>query len=293
MDKKNKNKHILDIKKTHFKNKSAIIIDKNCNSTIKLDTHKTTFTQKNRSDNKENILNRRKDKLEKMKKINSIRKILNKKSRNIFIKDNESLRKSISEEKIVEKQNSEENQKKDYYLDRLKTIVSLLERSNKRKHNNYSAENIFKKFLSREEDDKIKFKKILDPLSNAFKGDLKEVQLYVGKDKQSIWMKRSTANIVSFGNSFQLIDDELFFKNRNRIVSKYPGIQKQANIIVLENKKNKDNKIITKLKTNSKKIRNIINDSYDLLKTIKLKSMKVSKSQPSIQFKRKSNAFHN
>ena len=142
----------------------------------------------------------------------------------------------------------------------------------------------------KEEDDKLKFQSILDPLKKAYKAELKEVQLYTGKDKQSIWMKRSTANIVSFGNSFQLIDDEFFFKNRKRIISKYPNIQKDANLIVLENKKNTDNSVINKLESNEKKIRYLINDSYDLLKTINTKTMKASKSQPSIHIKKKINA---
>ena len=171
-------------------------------------------------------------------------------------------------------------------MDRIQTILSLINKNEKKKKNN-SVECIFKKYLNKEENDKEKFKKILDPLTDTFKGDLKEVQKYEGKDKQSIWMKRSTANLVSFGNSFQLIADETFYKNHKRIISKYPDLQKDANIVVVESKKSRDNKIIEKLEENEKKIRNIVTDSTELLKNIKIKSMKIARIKPSTNYKKK------
>ena len=93
-------------------------------------------------------------------------------------------------------------------------------------------------------------------------------------------MKKSTANIISFGNAFQIMDDSDFYKGHKRIISVYPGIEKEANLLVPINKK-RDESLIDKLENNERKIKYIVHDSEAILRIIKskAKSIKPSKSQ--------------
>ena len=236
-----------------------------------------------------------KEKIAKMKKIYKIRKLLNQKSRNILkSEDNLSLQRSTFEtlrenkENIKkEKKNVNDKDEKNFQnLRRIQLFRNILEKNLKKKEKT-STEIInetFSKLLNKKEDDKIQFKKILDPLSKAFKSHLKEIQKFEGKDKHSLWIKKSTANLVSFGNSFQIMEDETFYKDHKRIISKYPDIERQADIIIQENKVRLDNTIINKIEENERKIRNIIHDNDNLLNHIKekyleAKNKKYSKSQ--------------
>ena len=125
-------------------------------------------------------------------------------------------------------------------------------------------------------------KKILDPLGNGYNCDLKEISKYDGIKKQNIWMKRSTANLVSFGRSFLIMADDNFYKEHKRIIGIYPGLEKEANILVPLDKTKGDDKIINKMEQNERKIRFIINDTDSLMKTIKSKTIKPSKSYTTI-----------
>ena len=55
---------------------------------------------------------------------------------------------------------------------------------------------------------------------------------------QNIWIKRSTANLISFGKAFLYLADDLFYREHKRIIAKYPEIEKDADLPVPE--KNKD-----------------------------------------------------
>ena len=79
--------------------------------------------------------------------------------------------------------------------------------------------------------------------------------------------------------------DEDFYRDHKRIIGVYPNIEREANILVLENKA-RDKSIIDKLEFNERKIRYIVNDSDELLKKIRANSIKPSKSQISF-YKRK------
>ena len=114
----------------------------------------------------------------------------------------------------------------------------------------------------------MKLRKVFDPLQTAFKSNLREIQKFTGEDRKNVWMKRSTANLISFGKAFQSISDDIFYKNHKDIIRKYPEIQKQANILVLSNKI-RDNSILKKLEKNEKKIRFISNDNDAIMKEIK------------------------
>ena len=290
MSKKDKFKHIINKNKGNIRSKSAYDINGR-----KIPNIKTTFDQKLANDTYyNNIIEKKKESNQKMKKINQMRKLLNLKSRNILkIDENKSTLETIRDNQEIQEieQKPEKEEKNVTNLKRIKIIRAIIEKEDKKKKKNKLSESIklkFKKLLQNEKDnDEEKFKAILDPLSLAFKGHLKEVKMNEGKDRHNIWIKKSTANLVSFGNSFQLISDELFYRDHKRIISKYPDIEREANILVPETKVREDNKIIEKIENNERIIRDIINENDNLLKLIRSrysnsKYIKYSKSQSSI-----------
>ena len=291
MSKKDKFKHI-NKNKGNIRSKSAYDINGK-----KIPNMKTTFDQKLSNDTYyNNIIEKKKESNKKMKKINQMRKLLSFKSRNMLkVDENKSTFETFrdNQETQEKEQKPEKEEKNLANLKRIKIIRAIIEKEDKKK--NKLSESIklkFKKLLAKENDDKEQFKTILDPLSLAFKGHLKEVKMNEGRDRHNIWIKKSTANLVSFGNSFQLMSDELFYKDHKRIISKYPDIEREANILVPEKKVREDNKIIEKIENNERKIRNIINENDNLLKIIRArysnsKFIRYSKSQSSIYPKKK------
>ena len=249
----------LDKNKNNSRNKSAFDINTKSNTNSKIDSKKILI---NGYFNKNVIINKINKKYEQLLKLKKIRKILNKKSKEIF--------KNVVESSMKEKQKNEENDKKEK-----KEKKVILKKIKKRHFNSVARINkTFKKYLTlkNSDDDPNELKKILDPLDKGIHSDLKEIQKYEGKVKQNIFMKRSTANLVTFGNSFLIMADESFYKDHNRIISKYPSIEREANILVLENKNRGDDKIINKLEKNEKKINHIIRNSDIIMKSIKLKT---------------------
>ena len=176
---------------------------------------------------------------------------------------------------------------------RLNFAKRLIERSEKKKHKchyNNSADDIndiFEKYLKKKDDTK-ELKKIFGPLADGFREGLKEVKRDVG---QYIWIKRSTANLISFGNSFKLMADDTFYKEHKRIIEKYPSLERDAKIIIPKKKVKENKEIISKLENNEKTIKSIFNESEKIVKGVHSKlskfSMKYSNSQPSIIHKKK------
>lgn len=80
-------------------------------------------------------------------------------------------------------------------------------------------------------------------------------------------MRRPTANLISFGQVSQSMNDEVFYKERKRIVKSYPLYEKDANIDVKEKKKEFLNPNI-KLKLSLKRIDNLVKTNKILLKKI-------------------------
>lgn len=75
---------------------------------------------------------------------------------------------------------------------------------------------------------------ILDSLKRKHKDQiLKRVKKDDGgTNNQNIWIKKSTANLVSFGKSFLYLADDLFYREKKRILAKYPEIEKDADLRV-------------------------------------------------------------
>ncbi len=233
-----------------------------------------------------------------MKKIIKIRKLLTKKSNNL-LKDNTIVNSNAIANDILLKSSNEKSKEKNdeekisMKNTRLNFAKRLIEKSEKKKHKchyNNSADdinNIFDKYLKKKNDTK-ELKRIFGPLADGFREGLKEVKRDVG---QYIWIKRSTANLISFGNSFKLMADDTFYKEHKRIIEKYPSLEMDAKIILPKKEVKENKEIINKLENNEKTINNIFNESEKIVKGVHLKlsnfSRKYSNSQPSIIHKKK------
>ena len=88
---------------------------------------------------------------------------------------------------------------------------------------------------------------------------------------QRIWIKKSTANIVSYGKSFQLMSDDIFYKERKRIIGIYPKIERDAEILIPRKKIEKRSPLIKKLQENVQKINNVFLNEYKLVNRVKKK----------------------
>ena len=62
------------------------------------------------------------------------------------------------------------------------------------------------------------------------KNELKLIKNDIGLDSENIWMKKSTANLILFGESFLNLNDIHFYQERKRILADYPKLEKEAEI---------------------------------------------------------------
>lgn len=275
----------LERNKDNSRNKSAFEINAKNISNYNID-NKTNLFKTKLNINKNFIMNKEREQYQKIQKIKNIRKILNKKSKDILASINDNLQQSTIPENQSFEDNNIPNRKTN--LKKINILKSALENTTENKNNQNNISNsineTFKKYLQirNNQDDIEELKKILDPLGNGYNCDLKEISKYDGIKKQNIWMKRSTANLVSFGHSFLIMADDNFYKEHKRIIGIYPGLEKEANILVPLDKTKGDDKIINKMEQNERKIRFIINDTDSLMKTIKSKTIKPSKSYTTI-----------
>ncbi len=276
---KNKNKNVInEYKYKKSKNNNFEEIKSKSDIGLKNLSVQSSYYKNNSQNNtkyfsKESIINLQKEKLE---RINNIRKILCQKSRNISIDEDKSFHKSSIKDISIK----DDEESKTTKIEDFPTPIQILKKQNfLRKGNSKKINTIFKKYFKVKNED-TKLKSILDPLRTGFKSNLKEVLKYEGKEKKNICMKKTTANIIAFGNAFQIIDDDAFYKDHKRIISVYPAIEKEANLLVPINKK-RDERLINKLENNERKIRLIVHDNSELLKILssKVRTMKASKSQ--------------
>ena len=294
---KNMNKTVLNIYKIkNLDNKENKIEKENNKNNINdedISNLSTVINPKNSdlsiTNNKDNTIKKKKLKFNGIKRIKIIRNILTKKSNNLLKDIDTDIILKTSKEK---EENKDEKKKEELSMaaTRLNFAKRLLEKNKHKCNYNNSADDIneiFDKFLKKRNDRK-ELKKVCGSLADGFREGLKEVKRDIG---QYIWIKRSTANLISFGNSFKLMADDVFYKEHKRIIEKYPSLERDAKII-LPKKIVKDNrKIINKMEDNEKKIKNIFDESEKIVKGVHLKlskySMKYSNSQPSIIHKKK------
>ena len=308
-DNKDENKEKKECEKNIGSNSAGEIYSKN--SCIRMDSNNHYKTNKIDIIDKNRIIKREMIKSSNMKRINKMRIILNQISRNLLNLDNNNrtLKSQIIENKkfqhIIDdkenknnndnkgnnenKENKEKKENKENKED-IENIDKNLKNKIKEKKNGKKGRNkvrfnynkssddinkIFNKYLKKK-DNRMKIKKILDPLTKGFRENLKELKIDKGR---YIWIKRSTANLISFGNSFKLMADDIFFKEHKQIIEKYPNLEKEAKLIVPRKKIIKNKDIINKLENNEKTIRNIFANTDRIMKGILSKSMNFSKFQ--------------
>lgn len=102
----------------------------------------------------------------------------------------------------------------------------------------------------------IDYNKLLGPLNKTNSQMFQKIKINQKQNGQ-IWLKQSTANMIKFGQYFNRMDDEQFFKQRKKIIKKFAAIEKDSDIIdgiKIERCRynygkgiKKNNKIITKL----------------------------------------------
>lgn len=216
-----------------------------------------------------------------------------------ILEDNKTLKKTCSNKLInnykglyfKEKEINEPNSKiykieEKFYESKLnsKNIIKNITKYNKRKQGeekeikqylNRSAKSIkkFEKIIMHKNKDiikenkekiikkksKINYYKLFEPKINN--DPLKKFKLSKNKDSNQIWLKRSTANLLIYGQCFNLMDDGQFFKYRKNFLNELPVLEKDANIKYIDNSERrisdgknieKNNKIINGLIENNK-----------------------------------------
>ena len=212
-------------------------------------------------------------KIEKIKEINTTRNTLNKywkQEKNLF-------------KKILNNKNMKNNSFK-----KIRKITSILNDSSK-KYNiinhslkNYSHQNSFIKIKkqilnkslkqSKSQDDinnqkPLNFRRVLDKSDNLLGRPLKQIRIKEDKKNKIVWVKKSTANLLSFGQISQSMNDELFYLERKRIINNYIDFEKEADLYFNKNAPPKDYRRKTGMK-NIEKIDKLLNQNLYLIKTI-------------------------
>ena len=212
-------------------------------------------------------------KIEKIKEINTTRNTLNKywkQEKNLF-------------KKILNNKNMKNNSFK-----KIRKITSILNDSSK-KYNiinhslkNYSHQNSFIKIKkqilnkslkqSKSKDDinnqkPLNFRRVLDKSDNLLGRPLKQIRIKEDTKNKIVWVKKSTANLLSFGQISQSMNDELFYLERKRIINNYIDFEKEADLYFNKNAPPKDYRRKTGMK-NIEKIDKLLNQNLYLIKTI-------------------------
>ena len=118
--------------------------------------------------------------------------------------------------------------------------------------------------------EKMDARKIMEPLEEIC-GGYKEIKLdntANNKIGKRIWIKKSTANMLSYGKSFQLISDNIFYKERRRIIGIYPKIEQACDIKLPYKKIHKINPNIVKIQENLSKMNSVYSNKYKLLQRV-------------------------
>ena len=242
------------------KNKITNISSINSNSTIinNLSTKRYSNNTYRRSDN--------------TTEKNTIRSLLLK-NKNEESSDRHLFEKVLSSKKI--KNNAYKN---------ISKLSSLLDDTSKKyiilnmKLKNYSQENknikksIFDKSLKQSKSQenielkKINFKKIFDKKDNILDKPLKPIK--DTRKNKMIWIKKSTANLITFGKVSQMMKDEQFYKERKRIIGNYLNYEKEADLYVKKKENEKNSFKSERGIKNLRKIDELLAQNQELLKNI-------------------------
>ena len=86
--------------------------------------------------------------------------------------------------------------------------------------------------------------------------DMRKMKRYREDEKcEYIWMKKSTVNLLSFGNALNKMSEDEFNRNKGKIIREYPKLQRDAEIYVQNKYPNLgQNELLNQIEDNWKKI---------------------------------------
>ena len=117
---------------------------------------------------------------------------------------------------------------------------------------------------------RINYNKILGPLNKAKDNSLKKIDLSKKLSRQ-IWLKKSTANMIKFGQYFNMMDDEQFFKQRKKIIRKFADIEKESDIIDgIKTERSRPN-FGQAIKKNNQIIKQLAENNFDFFQNVSKK----------------------
>ena len=117
---------------------------------------------------------------------------------------------------------------------------------------------------------RINYNKILGPLNKVKDNSLKKIDLSKKLSRQ-IWLKKSTANMIKFGQYFNMMDDEQFFKERKKIIRKFADIEKESDIIDgIKTERSRPN-FGQAIKKNNQIIKQLAENNFDFFQNVSKK----------------------
>ena len=233
-------------------NSSKILKQNNSNSNLKIDSSQINNTSSVSNTLKTYNNNISKKQINKtFSKINTLEKTLKDTQKNSM-----KIIKKIKRYKILSKKENEN----------ITDIIQHKEESIKKIQDLIDNENLKKNRITR-----INYNKILGPLHKEKDNLLKKMDLNQ-KAKRQIWLKESTVNLIKFGQYFNLMDDEQFFRQRKKIIKKFADIEKESDIIdgIQTERINKTN-LGKGIKKNNQIIKQIVENNFDFYKNVSKK----------------------
>ena len=233
-------------------NSSKILKQNNSNSNLKIDSSQINNTSSVSNTLKTYNNNISKKQINKtFSKINTLEKTLKDTQKNSM-----KIIKKIKRYKILSKKENEN----------ITDIIQHKEESIKKIQDLIDNENLKKNRITR-----INYNKILGPLHKEKDNLLKKMDLNQKANRQ-IWLKESTVNLIKFGQYFNLMDDEQFFRQRKKIIKKFADIEKESDIIdgIQTERINKTN-LGKGIKKNNQIIKQIVENNFDFYKNVSKK----------------------
>ena len=233
-------------------NSSKILKQNNSNSNLKIDSSQINNTSSVSNTLKTYNNNISKKQINKtFSKINTLEKTLKDTQKNSM-----KIIKKIKRYKILSEKENEN----------ITDIIQHKEESIKKIQDLIDNENLKKNRITR-----INYNKILGPLHKEKDNLLKKMDLNQ-KAKRQIWLKESTVNLIKFGQYFNLMDDEQFFRQRKKIIKKFADIEKESDIIdgIQTERINKTN-LGKGIKKNNQIIKQIVENNFDFYKNVSKK----------------------
>ena len=177
-------------------------------------------------------------------------------------------------------QEHEKNNKLERTLRNIDKFINLnAQKSQSAANINRKFKILFKKIFNNKKytDEKFDPTILMNPSDKIMKGGYKEIKLDNNFNRtlgQRIWIKKSTANIVSYGKTCQKIPDDIFYHERKRILDIYPKIEEDAKISVKRKKIAKRNPLLNRLVHNINRLNDVYLEEYDAVKRLRKKMQK-------------------